>query len=168
MRRFQLGLAALLLCGCAGKLDQPKRFSAVLARLDGGAPAAAAGGAGAPAGDAGPAIGEPPACATQIFQKTCGLAGCHAAGSPQVDLASAGVAARLVDRKSTSATCGGRTYIDTSGGASLLLGKLGSSPPCGVQMPFGGVLSATDTKCLSDWVQALGGSAAAPSDGGMQ
>jgi hypothetical protein len=164
---LQLALVSMALCACAGKLDHPERFSAIVKKFGtGGGSGTGAGGAAGAAGtkadagmDAGPSSAAEPACVLQVFKKTCGLPGCHASGSPQVDLASTGVAGRLIDKTSTSAMCKGRVYIPSKGGSSLLLDKLGASPPCGVRMPLGGMLSTADTKCLSDWVTSLGGGA---------
>jgi hypothetical protein len=158
------------LCACAGKLDQPKRFAAIVQKFGG---AAGKGGTGGVGGgrqlpgisddDGGPSAVDAgsvvlPPCVLTIFGKTCGISGCHAKGSPQIDLASDGVTDRLINKKSTSMTCMGRVYVATDGKASLLLDKLGPTPPCGLRMPVGGMLSATDMKCFSDWVKSLGGS----------
>jgi len=150
---------ALAGAACAGKLDRPERFDSIVASFGkGGTGSTTDSGMGG--ADAGPAL---PACVKQIFGQTCGVANCHAAGTPQVDLASSGVAARLVDQKSTSVLCMDLTYISTSGGSSLLLDKLGATPPCGSPMPLTGMLSSQDVKCLTDWVISLGGSSG---DGG--
>jgi hypothetical protein len=37
---------------------------------------------------------------------------------------------------------------------SLLLQKLGMMPPCGTRMPLGGMLSAAETKLVTDWIMA--------------
>jgi hypothetical protein len=146
---------ALSLSACGGKLDHPERFAATVKRLGQAGAKAADAGAAEPASDGGSAA--LPACVSKLLGKTCGVAGCHAVGSPQVDLASAGVAMRLVDVKSTSMMCKDKTYVSTTGGASLLLDKLGATPPCGARMPLGGMLAAADVQCLTDWVAALGG-----------
>ena len=144
---------------CAGDLDQPERFDAVLKRFrDGGT-----GNVGllrdsgtAPA-DAGASEDALPACVAQLFGKTCGAVGCHEKGSMTLDLVSAGVTERLVDQESDTMLCKGRAYIDSSGGASLLFDKLGTSPPCGAKMPLVGTLTAAQRTCLTDWVSSLGG-----------
>jgi hypothetical protein len=134
-------LIAMLVSACAAKLDRPERFAAVVLKYG---------------SDAGSGNAAPPACALQIFKATCGLAGCHAKGSPQIDLASDGVAGRLIEQRSRSVTCMDRVYIATDGTASLLLNKLTDSPPCGAKMPLGGMISVSDKQCLTDWVTQLG------------
>jgi hypothetical protein len=144
---------ALALYACAGKLDQPQRFSSIVKRLgQGGGQSAGAAGSSA-------ASAPLPACVSKIFSQTCGLAGCHAKGSAQIDLVSTGVAARLVDVKSTSAMCKDKIYVSTSGGQNLLLDKLSTQPPCGARMPLGGMLGTADVQCLAAWVQAIGDTA---------
>lgn len=160
-------LLSSILCGCAGKLDQPKRFAAIVQKYSGAGTGGVATrpGPGSVDDDGGmtstPDAGSapPPACALSIFKNTCGLTGCHAKGSATIDLASAGVASRIVNQKSISMMCKGRVYVSSTGQSSLLLDKLGASPPCGQRMPIGGMLSAADTKCLTDWVKSLGAGA---------
>lgn len=153
------------LCACAGKLDQPKRFAAIVQKFGGAAGKSGAGGrlppisdddGGPGAADAGTVVLAP--CVLTIFGKTCGMTGCHAKGSPQIDLVSDGVTDRLINKKATGMACVGRVYVATDGKSSLLLDKLGSAPPCGSRMPIGAMLSATDMKCFSDWVKSVGGS----------
>jgi hypothetical protein len=147
-------IAVSTLGACAGKLEKPQRFAAAVQKYLGGGSSDAA--SVAPSGtDAGTV--ETPACVLGILRDTCGLAGCHAKGSPQVDLASDGVVDRLIDQESGSALCKGRTYVATDGTSSLLLDKLTASPPCGVKMPVGGSLSAANMRCLTDWVSSLNG-----------
>ena len=163
-----LGLLAGALGACAGKLDKPERFAAAVKKYERGG-GGASGSRSAPdasttdaeivsAKDAGP--GAPPDCVLQIFKDTCGVAGCHAKGSAQLDLVSAGVTDRLVDQTSDTDMCKGHTYIATDGSASLLLNKLSSSPACGAEMPLGGKLGATNTQCLTDWINSITGAAA--------
>jgi hypothetical protein len=144
-------LVASTLGACAGKLEQPQRFAAAAARFTGGGT-----GGSTVVSDVGALV--PPPCVLEIFKTTCGLTACHAKGSSQVDLVSDGVAGRLIDKKSGSALCKGRTYVATDETSSLLLDKLTDAPPCGARMPLGGMLSAASTQCLTDWVVALGGS----------
>jgi hypothetical protein len=143
-------LAFFVLAACAGKLEQPQRFVAAAQKYTGG-------GAGGSVAGTGASTLVPSECVLEIFKGSCGLEGCHAKGSPQIDLVSDGVAARLIDHESGSTVCKGRTYIATDGTSSLLLDKLSSSPPCGTRMPLGGTISAANALCLADWVAALGG-----------
>ena len=85
------------------------------------------------------------------------MTGCHDRSSAILDLVSPGVQARLLDKASTSATCRPRVFIDGNGGASLLIDKLDSAPPCGSPMPLIGMLNTADRTCLADWVEELGG-----------
>ena len=170
--------------GCAGDLKDPSRFDAVLASFGDASVAGSSGrgGSGGSAGSAGssgtggssgsggtvamPGDGgmtmmgaAPPMCVTQVFQMHCGMAGCHNNGSLVLDLVSPGVTARLTDKASKTATCKDRIFIDTNGGASLLIDKLDTAPPCGAKMPLiTGMFSAADRTCLEAWVQELGGS----------
>lgn len=150
----------MLLSACAGDLENPERFDAVLERFDGGSGRPGLlrdAGSGSGARDAGSSADAPPACVTQLFNKTCGAVGCHEKGNMTLDLVSAGVTERLVDQKSESTMCEGKTYIDSSGGESLLFEKLGQSPPCGARMPLVGTLTAQQKTCLTDWISSLGG-----------
>jgi hypothetical protein len=166
---LQTSLLATALYACAGKLDKPERFASIVKKLTadagkagaGGKSSGSGGGAAGMSSDAGKAA--PPACVLQVFKMTCGLAACHAKGTPQVDLASAGVADRLIDQKSASVACKDRVLVSSSGMSSLLVDKLTDPPPCGAKMPLTGTLSATDMKCLTSWVQSVGGS---PQDAG--
>ena len=168
-----LSLCAAFSSSCAGKLEQPERFAATVQKFGAAGKAAtdagkknAAGDAGVKAGaDAGKDAGAgAPSCVQQLFKASCASIGCHAKGSPQVDLASADVASRLVDKTSTGPKCSGRVFISTTGGANLLLDKLNSPPPCGDKMPLGGTIADKDRSCLVDWVRSLGGKVA---DGGQ-
>jgi hypothetical protein len=157
-----IGLACTSACG--GDLEDPERFDKLLhetndagsGRTDAAVPH---GDGGSPTTDAGSASssGEPPACVVKIFKDTCGTVGCHAASQPQVDLVSAGVTSRLVDKKSASATCKDRVFIATDGKPSLLLQKLSATPPCGARMPLVGTLTMANQDCLDAWVMSLGG-----------
>jgi hypothetical protein len=145
-----------LVSACAGDLKSPDRFSKLLGTHDAGlretrdAAASTTQDAGAEA---------PPACVLTLFQNTCGLSGCHAKGTTaQVDLASAGVADRLLDQPAENAMCKGRTLVATDGSPSLLVEKLSGKPPCGAAMPLTGQLSAKDKQCVFDWVVSVGGS----------
>jgi hypothetical protein len=155
-----VALVATALCGCAGKLDNPNRFAAAVGKYETGGAIQDAAMTSTPVADsvhhtATPTT--PPDCVLAVFKNTCGQVGCHAKGSPQVDLVSADVGQRLIDQTSNSGTCKGHTYVSTDGSSSLLLDKLSNSPPCGARMPLGGMLSAANMQCLTTWVGSLSG-----------
>lgn len=151
------------LAGCAGKLEHPERFTAIVKKFASDA-STGSGGAGGSKSDAGTNSNAPPppACVAALFKNTCGASvACHAKGTATIDLVSTGVTGRLLDQKSKTDLCKGEVYIASDGGESLLLDKLTDSPPCGVKMPFDGTkLSAAELKCVGDWVNALGGGGA--------
>jgi hypothetical protein len=81
----------------------------------------------------------------------CGNAGCHPQGAT-LDLASAGVEARLVG-KAASVTCGGAIFVNPADPAgSLLYKKLNDSPPCGSKMPLGSSLTQLEIDCIKTWI----------------
>jgi hypothetical protein len=101
---------------------------------------------------------------TTIFAgQRCSAAGCHGAGQPQgIDLQSPGVSARLLDKTSTSATCGtvATPYLlpNSNPAAGLFVEKLHPNPSCGLIMPFagfGGELTADELACIMDWSTAV-------------
>lgn len=104
-------------------------------------------------------IPKAPECMTTLFAATCSTStACHGAGSMLLDLVSAGVETRLIDKASTSADCKDETdnvYVPTDGSPSLLLRKLEARPPCGLRMPIGMPLQASDMMCVSAWVKAV-------------
>ena len=110
-------------------------------------------GGGADAGSGSSASCAPSNVQQTVFTK---CTGCHGANAPAagLDLASAGVATRMVG---VSSTCQAKPLVvagDPAG--SFLLEKLGSSPSCGAQMPKDGTpLSAEEFNCVSDWIQGL-------------
>ncbi|MEA2696374.1 MAG: hypothetical protein QOI66_645 [Myxococcales bacterium] len=94
---------------------------------------------------------------TDIFAAKCG--GCHGAASPtkNLDLVSAGLGARMVNKTSTCKSqpliAGTLTGTQPSG---LLFQKLaGAVTGCGVQMPAGATpLSSAEIACVNDWAVA--------------
>jgi hypothetical protein len=62
----------------------------------------------------------------------------------------------LVGKPAQGAQCAGKgTYIVPGNPSmSLLLQKVSSTPPCGVEMPVGGMLQPTEVKMLTDWIMA--------------
>ncbi|HEX2678507.1 MAG TPA: hypothetical protein VHM19_17765 [Polyangiales bacterium] len=133
----------LALCACAGDLAHPERFAFLIP--DGGPDAGAVN------------LVPPPSCVTDLFENSCGSAACHGPGTKLVDLTSPGVEKRLINRSSSKdSVCSGRTYIATNGEQSLLLQKL-TTPPCGQQMPYGGMATAEDVACVRDWISVVNG-----------
>jgi hypothetical protein len=126
-------IAAMLAAGCAGELKDPDRFTSLA--------------------DAGGCAAEP------VFAATCASSVCHDAVDPAegLDLASPGVASRLLGVTSASAACGGRLLVDPDDRpASLLLEKLTAAPTCGDPMPLAGTpLTAEQVECVTTWVEGL-------------
>jgi hypothetical protein len=62
----------------------------------------------------------------------------------------------LVNKPAQGPQCVGKGMyiVPSSPTTSLLVQKVSSAPPCGVEMPVGGMLSAEDTKMLTDWITA--------------
>jgi hypothetical protein len=91
---------------------------------------------------------------SQVLVPRCG--GCHSAATALggLDLASAGLAARLTG---AAAQCSGQVLIvpgdpDTS----YLMQKLSeATPACGNAMPLGGRLPAADLACVARWIEGL-------------
>jgi hypothetical protein len=115
---------------------------------------------GAVATDGGAAASACPAgvnVLTDIFAAKCG--GCHGAASPtkNLDLVSAGLGARMVNKTSTCKSqpliAGTLAGIQPTG---LLFQKLaGAVTGCGVQMPAGATpLSSAEIACVNDWAVA--------------
>jgi hypothetical protein len=136
-------LCVTFMSGCPGELDDPSRFA------DGGA--------------AGACTDAP----REVFAKSC-VSGCHsasaAATSGDLDLESAGIVARLKDKKAKG---GAGLLVDSSDvDQSVMLTKLKSPPPFGGKMPFGGTpLTDGQIRCVRDWLVAEL-KATGPSDGG--
>lgn len=145
-----------LASACAGDLKSPNRFTKLLRASDAG-PQQQDGMTMSSEHDSG--VPAAPACVTQAFRNSCGASDCHSKGTDQVDLVSDGVADRLVDQVAHNVICKGRTLVATDGSASLLVQKLTEKqPPCGVSMPVNGTITASDKKCILDWVESIGGS----------
>jgi len=134
-RAFLALLLLLASSGCAGDLENPERF------LDGGQQSSTCVGVDV---------------VVDILEASCAASGCHAAYAPNVapDLASPGIAARLVDV--TSQGCADQVLIDSANPqGSYFLEKLRPDPSCGIQMPLGGTLSEDDIDCVEQWVEGL-------------
>jgi hypothetical protein len=134
-----LAAASAGVLGCPGRLEDKWRF------IDGGSDG------GSDAGSLGPCPGDFDV-PVDLFQMTCGRAGCHSATNPagSLDLVSAGVGARLIGRPSN--TCSGYILV-TGADSGFLFDKLGGSPACGFAMPYGAPpISGAEMSCLVDWV----------------
>lgn len=138
--RVTLALAALLLAGCPGAIDDAAPF--VAARLDANGPAHCPDGV----------------TATALFAQRCATSGCHDARTQLInlDLQSPGVASRLIGQ--SAAACGGRTLADPNDpDRSALLLKLRAAPPCGDRMPLGApAFSAAEIACVRGWILRRG------------
>lgn len=135
-RAFIALLLLLASSACAGDLENPERF------LDGGQLSSTC----SPGVDG----------VAEILEASCTASGCHGAYAPNVapDLASPGIATRLVDV--TSQGCTDRVLVDSANPQdSYLLEKLRPDPSCGNQMPLGGTLSEDDIACVEQWVEGL-------------
>lgn len=125
---------AVAIAACAGDLDNPERFGAVPA--EGGAP--------------GPT---PISCdPVALLSARCATAGCHSAQdrASGLDLASADVVGRLDGR----AAVGGPGVLVVRGAPeqSVLIDKVGETPPFGGRMPFGRPLDAAEVQCLESFI----------------
>jgi hypothetical protein len=85
---------------------------------------------------------------TDIFEKTCGTAGCHDAMTKQngLDLASPGIAMRISTQVST---CMNIPLIQ------LIPNKLTATPACGATMPVGAPLTTDQVNCVDEYIKAL-------------
>lgn len=102
-------------------------------------------------------------CMVPLANKSCNLAGCHAATMTAAGLRlTEDVIAQpsaLVDRANTGdpGGCGAGMFklIDRSEPEkSLLYRKVSSLPPCGAKMPVGPALSASETACVLSWIKS--------------
>jgi len=99
----------------------------------------------------------PPCDGFAILAANCGTSGCHGEGSNLGTFAASESAARSYVGKS-GAVCGGLGPIldPKDPPASILVQKLGDSPPCGQHMPlYGGLLPQADVACIEDWIGSL-------------
>jgi hypothetical protein len=150
-------LAALLLLGCPGTLDNKERFL-----VDAGHSSGGGDDAGAPveagsdaAADADPNTGPCGDVVARIFVPSCGGTGCHGTiGAQQdLDLVSPGVAERVVGVSGTGCLSTLADPADPEG--SLLYQKLSPTPPCGSPMPLARpALSEADAACVLAWIAA--------------
>lgn len=135
--RVLAGLAALLLSGCPGAIDDPAPF--VSARMDASTPARCPDGV---------------SVVRDLFARRCATAGCHDATTQLInlDLQSPGVASRVLGQR--AAACGGRVLADANDpDRSALLIKLRAAPPCGDRMPLGATpFTADEVACVRTWI----------------
>jgi hypothetical protein len=146
------------LAGCAGELD-PSLFPG-------------AGGSGGSVGQAGSGGGGGSATACDapqmVFAVGCALPGCHSAntaGGAGLDLASAGVAGRLLGQGPSTntgaqAVCAsvGKPYLvaGSNPATGLLMDKMDAlKVTCGSTMSLLGNLSSSQLACLSAWATAV-------------
>ena len=116
---------------------------------DAGAPAAAGG--AAPKPDAGMA------CDFRgIVQAKCGNQNCHGgpSASTGLDLTTAGLAMRMEGRKGAG-SCTDRLLIDKDQPEESMLYLKVTGSSCGVKMPLGGSLSASEQACFLSWIEGL-------------
>jgi hypothetical protein len=151
--RATAALSALLLAGCPGAIDDPAPF--IAARMDAAAPVRCPDGVSV----------------TALLAARCGTAGCHDATTQiiNLDLASAGVASRMIGQR--SASCGGRALMDPNDPErSALLVKVRPRPACGDRMPLGApALSDAEIACVRAWIIRRGeetDAGAGPTDAG--
>lgn len=127
-------LFVLALAGaCAGGLDDPDRFR------DGGVSLTCPDGYDVEA---------------ELLAPRCGVAGCHAAVSPQagLDLLTAGARARMLGSPATS-SCLGAPLVDSASPEQSVLYLKVAGTQCGARMPsLGDPLSATEIECLRLWI----------------
>ena len=175
-----LGTGALLgLAACPADLANPGDYDHPGSLTPGGASGNMAGAGGAGGGGGGstqPGLSVDTACLTAIFGKSCGVPGCHfapAAGAAHLDLSSANVNTRLIDIAAThegaepnTGCVANQKLIDSANpDQSWLVQKLTTDgTTCGLAMPIGTPLSATDVACFTKYAQDV---ATAAKAGGM-
>lgn len=131
-------------------------------------PAASGGEAGSSGGAAGGGATAGGATFTQVFDAmfassaAVGCGACHGTGpNPNLNGGLGGLMTKeaayeaLVGKTSSSAMCSGETYVkagDPEG--SLLYQKVAAAPMCGMRMPPGGMVPASDVELLKNWIMA--------------
>jgi len=130
---FWLVSCAIALAGCPGVLEDPERF------IDAD---------GCPDMEA------------EYLPRNCSTTGCHWSERPAggLDLASPGLAARLVDVESTG--CGGVLVPSDVPMSGLFRRKLEPAPACGSSMPIGQPpMNVQDRYCFEQWLLRVTGQA---------
>lgn len=165
-------LLALFTVGCPqpGDLENADAYPADPVKLAEGSGGGSAGGSGGGSST--------PGCENSCFStimKTC--TGCHGnvLKSAGLDLENAGVTARLKDQAATHAEVADKTgcptgdkLIDSANATeSWFLKKVnGQHGSCGLAMPLGAPLSATDVECLKTYVTCVAASGGSTPSGG--
>jgi hypothetical protein len=143
--------------GCAGEID-PSLI-----------PKSGGGGSGSPLGQAGSGGGASVCDAPKmVFSASCSPVGCHSAnssGGAGLDLASAGVVARLLGQgpstnTAAAAACegAGKPYLaaGSNPATGLLMDKVDPAKvTCGTSMALLGQLDAAEVACLTAWATAV-------------
>ena len=151
VRAAALSVVLAGLAACAGEID-PSLIPGGLGQGGGG------GGGGATPCDA----------PKMVFAASCALPGCHganSAGGAKLDLASAGVAGRLLGQGPSTDTSAGALCTDagkpylvagSNPATGLLIDKTNSATvSCGSSMALLGQLTATQVTCLTAWATAV-------------
>jgi hypothetical protein len=175
-RGAALALAATLLGGCPGTLDE----ALFLASREGGVRRDATAGDGAGADGSGSVC--PPGIVDvqrDLLVPRCATAGCHTTMDriAGLDVESPDLRARLIGvRASAAGACSNRALVSMNGSAveGVFLGKLTDPPVCGLRMPLGRgtmPLTPTEVACLTEFLRALATSpapdAGAPAEAGV-
>jgi hypothetical protein len=146
-------VAASLIAGCPGKLDDKQRFLDYVPPEAGpDAEATLEAGPGAGGGPSNGACGD---IIDRVFAPSCGDTGCHGAVAPQqgLDLVSPDVASRVVGVSGKA--CVSVLADPANPEASLLYKKLLPAPGCGAQMPLARPpISSEDVACVLAWIAA--------------
>jgi hypothetical protein len=153
-------LAAVALTGCPGDIDPSIKMPLQGTGGSGSGTGGTSGGGDCTGGNSG----------DQIIATTCAVSGCHTGGTVSttgagLDLTlDSGLQTRLVGVMSSGSNifslCNSvhEAYLnDNSDPATgLLIDKINSSPPCGVQMPqIGAHLTADQINCVVQWATTL-------------
>ncbi len=137
-------------------------------------PGGGGGGGGAGGGDdtgAGPDGGTAACSATNapttVLAARCTNAACHDADAPAagLDLASAGVAQRLMG---VTSTCANHVLVVAGNPtSSYLMDKISGAPACGTAMPPTGLaLDTEELGCVQGWITSLAGTGSGGGTGG--
>ena len=149
------GAVLAALSGCAGEIDP-----SLIPQASGGT-----GGGGGGGGGGGPSVCDAP---KTVFAASCSAPGCHSAnsiGGAGLDLASAGVVARLLGQgpstdttKQAACESAAKPYLvaGSNPASGLLIDKADTAKvTCGNSMQLLGQLDATEIACLSAWATAV-------------
>ncbi len=149
-------LAAVALTGCPGDIDPSIQMPQ--SGSGGSGTGGTSGGGNCTGGNSG----------DQIITSTC-LPGCHSGGTAQttgagLDLTiDSGIKSRLVGVMPSGSNifsmCGsaGEPYLNAGSNPAtgLLIDKIHPGPPCGVQMPEVGTITADQQQCIVQWATTL-------------